>query len=104
MVCAALPFASLGTEANYHTKALETFADQVSFNARLYNRSLFGYIHAYNRLPERFIDATSVSAFQCSLTHFAKEEAKRDANSRWRMAFKDSMEIQLMFYNHIRLD
>ena len=47
----ALPFAS-GLIANFHDKALHPFSGEVLYQRRrLYDRSLYSYIHMYNRLP-----------------------------------------------------
>lgn len=50
------------------------------------NRSVFGYIWVYNRLPERAVHAPSVKAFQSHLQDMLKDFAARSA-SEWELLF-----------------
>ena len=96
MLCQAFPFADPGLIANYH-KALEPFAGEVSYQTRLYGRSVYAYVLMYNRLPEALITLPSVSAFQKMLTHLAKEKARLNQED-WRRSFQDLTAIDRMFY------
>ena len=97
MLCQAFPFADSGLIANYHSKALEPFAGEVSYQSRLYERSVYAYVLVYNRLPEALINLPSVSAFQRMLTHLAKEKARQNQED-WRRSFQDMIAIDRMFY------
>ena len=96
LLCQAFPFAE-GLMANYHTKALHPFSEEVSYQSRLFERSVYAYVLMYNRLPETLINLPSVSAFQKMLTHLAKEKARLD-QADWRRSFQDLMAIDRMFY------
>ena len=68
---------------DFHTKALDPCARGMIYQQRLHSRSLYSYIYPYNRLPQAFVDTTSVAAFQGRLTHLAKHKATNNqANSR----------------------
>jgi hypothetical protein len=97
-ICEAFPFAQ-GLDATYHTKALDPFSDEVRYQRRMYERSVYVYILMYNRLPQAIVDLPSVSAFQSKLTHLAKEKARLNQED-WRCSFQDLTEIQAMFYDH----
>ena len=97
-ICEAFPFAQ-GLDANYHSKALDPFSDEVRYQRRMYERSVYVYILMYNRLPQALVDLPSVSAFQSKLTHLAKEKARLN-QEHWRCSFQDLTEIQAMFYDH----
>jgi len=96
----ALPFCP-GLQAMYHDKALDPFSDQVRYQGRLYQRSLYIYILMYNLLPQTLVDSPFVFVFQARLTHLAKEQARRDQES-WRNSYQTCAAILRMF--HLRLD
>ena len=77
-----------GVSGDFHTKALYSYSGGVSNNRRLYERSLFRYIHMYNRLPQVLADAASVKELQSKLTHIAKVRAMRDEED-WRQVYQD---------------
>ncbi len=76
-----------GVTGVFHDKALYAYSDQVSYNRQLYDRSLYNYVHMYNRLPQVLIDAASAKEFQTKLTHIVKLEAMR-GQENWRQAFE----------------
>ena len=96
LLCQAFPFAE-GLLANYHSKALHPFSEEVSYQSRLFERSVYAYVLMYNRLPEALINLPTVSAFQKMLTHLAKEKARLDQED-WRRSFQDLMALDRMFY------
>ena len=96
-LCQALPFAPPGIYANHHSKVLDPCNEALVSNLRLYNRSLYAYVHIYNRLPQTLVDAPTVSSFQARLTHLAKQRAIH-ARGDWRKSFQDCQEIVDMFY------
>ena len=67
-------------------------ANQCALNDGLFNRSVFGMVHIYNRLPEALVDIPSVSSFQRRLTQAAKRVASADSE-RWRQSFQDLVEL-----------
>ena len=93
---------AVNIDANYHTKALDPHTALVRYNDRLFNRSLYGYILMYNKLPQELVNATSVQNFQSRLTHLAKQRANID-DANWRESFRDCRAIHEMFYAR-RLD
>ena len=85
--------------AAYHDKALYPFSAEVLYQRRrLYDRSLYSYIHMYNRLPQAFIDLPTVSTFQSKLTHLTKERAKADSE-HWRASFQDLSDVLKKLYD-----
>jgi len=70
---------------------------EITCQDRLYQRSLYGYILVYNRLPQPIADSPSVSSFQARLTHLAKQKAS-NSDELWRRSFHDCSAIQEMFY------
>ena len=64
----------------------------------VYYRSLYGYVHTYNRLPEFLIGLGSVKEFQVHLTKMARKRCSY-GDPAWRSAWKDVafMERTLMF-------
>ena len=93
----ALPFAPAGLLARYHSNALDPRIGEITCQDRLYQRSLYGYILVYNRLPQPIADSPSVSSFQARLTHLAKQKAS-NSDELWRRSFQDCSAIQEMFY------
>ena len=76
----------------WHDKQLETYMSQITCRHDLYFRSLFGFVHVYNRLPQIIIDSKSVQAFQCMLTKLARRRCLAWDTS-WRKAFRDCAEL-----------
>ena len=93
----ALPFAPAGLLARYHSNALDPRIGEITCQDRLYQRSLYGYILVYNRLPQPIADSPSVSSLQARLTHLAKQKAS-NSDELWRRSFHDCSAIQEMFY------
>ena len=75
----------------FHTKCLKDKQDSTQFWP-LWRRSLFSYISIYNRLPQSFVDSTSVSEFQSKLTSEAKRRAEGADNS-WRKRFSSCEDV-----------
>ena len=88
MVAAAFPLAGPIIIGDFHTSALDPCCGEASCNHKLHPRSLFAYIYIYNRFPQAWIDAQSVSTFQKKLTHFAKVRAQAN-HADWRILFQD---------------
>ena len=89
------PFAS-GLDANYNSRALHPFTEEVNYQRRLFDRSIFSYILMYNRLPQDIVDLPSVSIFQAKLTHIARQRAQRDPE-HWRQSFQNMADVAEMF-------
>ena len=98
-VLAILPYAPSDVQADYHSKALHSYGELVNYQVRLWRRSLFGYVHIYNRLPQALVDLPSVKSFQSKLTHLAKHRAQTDQEG-WRKSYQDCDEIWEMFYEN----
>ena len=49
-------------------------------------RSLFGLVRIFNRLPKELVDVTSVASFQRGLTQHSRQLCKR-GDPRWQLAF-----------------
>jgi len=96
LVCDALPFAAAGLCSNYHSKALHPFTEDVNYQSRLFNRSLYAYILIYNRLPQALVDRDSVKSFQGMLTHLAKMDATMGVE-QWRGSFQSLESVHEMF-------
>ena len=60
-----------------HGHCIESSMDQVTGRIQMYFRSLYNYIHIYNRLPQEIVAEKTVSAFQAKLTHLAKYSTAR---------------------------
>ena len=69
-----------------HNKRLKDKSEGVTTQWPLFRRSVLEYISIYNRLPQAFADATSVSSFQTLLTKEAKRRAEA-ALDNWRESF-----------------
>jgi len=76
----------------WHDKQIDTYSDACLFRHNLYQRSLFGMIHIYNRLPQGLVSSTSVKEFQTRLTHAAKERCG-SGDPRWQRAFRGCAEL-----------
>ena len=61
--------------AYLHNRQILSHLEEVSSHARMYWRSLWLYVHIYNRLPQSLIDECSVQGFQTRLTRFAEMRA-----------------------------
>ena len=96
-LCHALPYVPADLCSTYHSKALDPCRDVVMYHTRLYERSLYAYILAYNRLPQALVDAPTVSNFQARLTHLATQRAS-NANDSWRRCFQNCEQVHYMFY------
>ena len=76
----------------FHNRTLHSFVDEVVYHRRLYFRSIYGFIHIYNRLSQELVDSPSVNIFQTRLTHIAKVRAQ-SSDVRWRQAFADCVDV-----------
>ena len=96
-IIAALPAADDHIAAGaFHNKALHSFDDKAIYQRRLYDRSLFAFIHMYNRLPQFIVDAATVSNFQSTLTRAAKSRAAA-GDEHWRDWFQDWAHVDRWF-------
>ena len=78
--------ANMGNIFIRHNKQIYNHNRECSNNA-LFNRSIFGLVYLYNRLPQRIIiDKNSVSTFQSELTHIAKRRCT-DGIDGWQYSF-----------------
>ena len=94
------PVLGQGARPTYiHTRELESFFETAvrSGQRSLYNRSLYNYIHMYNRLPQEIVELESVSEFQRCLTKLAKGRAQRSEN-HWRQAYVNDADIMCFFH------
>ena len=82
-----LPFhcESHGTSTGSHTKQLYGHILQADFQLHLHNRSIFGMVHIYNRLPQEIIDSETVALFQSKLTKLARSSCKEEL--AWQAMF-----------------
>ena len=78
--------------AGFHSRTLHSFLDEMIYHRRPYFRSIYGYIHIYNRLSQSLVASSSVSIFQARLTHVAKVRAQ-SGDVRWRQAFADCADV-----------
>ena len=92
----ALPFVSDPTGC-YHSKTLASFLDGVRTSHALYFRSLWNYIHIYNRLSQELVDTTRIPTFQGELTQVAKFRAQR-GDPKWRDAFQSCDDVLAQFH------
>jgi len=60
-----------------HSKQLDGKLHQVIFRHGMYNRSIFGMVHVYNRLSQRLVDCDNLKLFQRELTAIAKTQCER---------------------------
>ena len=68
-----------------HSKLL---VDPICGNeTQLFKRSLFGYVAIYNRLPQKIVDVSSVSAFQKALQDAMKVSLRR-GDEDWATIFR----------------
>ena len=77
---------------HFHNRTMHSFLDEVTSHHNLYFRSVYGYIHIYNRLSQSLVDCPSVSSFQSRLTRIAKHRAET-GDIRWRQAFADCADV-----------
>ena len=68
-----------------HDKQIYNHNMECSNNA-VFQRSIFGLVYLYNRLPQRIIDKNSVSMFQSELTSIAKRRC-HDNIEGWQYSF-----------------
>ena len=78
--------------AHFHSRTLHSFLDEVTSHRNLYFRSVYGFIHVYNRLSQSLVDSPSVKTFQSRLTQIAKYRAENGDN-HWRHAFADCADV-----------
>jgi len=69
-----------------HNKQLDNGRSKVVFRHAIFNRSLFGLVDIYNRLPQEIVDRASVKEFQHDLTCVAKQRCE-DNIPDWRLSF-----------------
>ena len=69
-----------------HDKQLYGHWLEATQHRALYSRSIFAMVDIYNNLPQKIIDARSVSAFQHLLTDIAKERCRQQI-PRWEFSF-----------------
>ena len=69
-----------------HNKQLYGHWLEASHHRALYNRSIFAMVNIYDNLPQAFVDACSVTAFQKWLTSLTRERCEQDTPD-WAMSF-----------------
>ena len=73
-------------EEGRHSKQMYAHWNEVKAYRNFFNRSLLGMVDIYNNLPQSFVDAQTVSAFQSKLTGVAKLRCER-LDSEWKSSF-----------------
>ena len=73
-------------EEGRHSKQIYAHWNEVTAYRNLFNRSIFGMVDIYNNLPQSFVDAQTVSAFQSKLTGIAKLRCER-LDPEWSSSF-----------------
>ena len=81
-----MPWDTGTSPEEYHDKQLYDHSAEVKSQRGLYNRSIFGMIAEYNRLPQYVVNSQSVTAFQHELTKIAKARCK-NGMTNWRFTF-----------------
>ena len=81
-----LPFLTGPVQARYHSKTLANRRESVTCHRNLFNRSIFGYVDVYNRLPEYVVECKSISDFQHELTVICKRRCRQRIQS-WMHSF-----------------
>ena len=84
------------TPGRYHDRELQSEFGTVRGHGRLYERTIYMYVLMYNRLPEDFVEMSTVSTFQGKLTKLAKARADRQ-EAAWRCAYKDCRKLWISF-------
>ena len=56
----------------WHNKQLESHIYDCTARPELFNRSIFGMVHVYNRLPQDIVDLSTVCKFQNALTNIIR--------------------------------
>ena len=80
------------TAPAWHNKQLESNLDKCVLRHGMYWRSLWGYVHIYNRLPQTFVDLDTVSKFQGALTHLARCRCN-SGDRLWKDSFHSESEV-----------
>ena len=73
-------------EGKYHNRQLESFVLKCTSRHVLFNRSLFGMIGVYNRMPQWVVDADTVPKFQTALTQMARRRCVKGGND-WKLGY-----------------
>ena len=89
-VIALLPFAP--PSPHWHSKQLFSPIDECVGRHAMFFRSLWGSVLVYNRLPQSFVDITSVTGFPKALTHLAKCRCQA-GDPHWRNSFHTESEV-----------
>ena len=80
----------MDAQANgWHEKQIYSYMDVCTTRHSLYEKSLFGAIHVYNRLMPYIVDMPCVSKFQSELTWMAKRRCCA-GDVDWKIAFTKS--------------
>ena len=72
-----------------HNKQITNMRSAVIFNHGLFNRSIFGMVDVYNRLPQEFIDCQTIAEFQKELTTIAKRRCLNGV-THWKHSFSST--------------
>ena len=75
-----------GASTGIHTKQLYGHTLEVEFQRHFYNRSIFGMVHIYNRLPQDIVDSECVASFQRRLTLIARAACEA-GDPDWKSSF-----------------
>ena len=70
-----------------HDKQIDNQSGQCVFNHGLFNKSIFGTVHIYNRLPQKIVDCESVTTFQRELMVIVKRRCQYH-HAYWKDTFK----------------
>ena len=95
-VRAALPMA-LDPSHAWHNLQMQSCLSSVRAFPKLFFRSLHGYVLIYNRLPQEFVEVTSVKDFQGILNKIAKCRAEVGDTS-WMSAYQSCRDVVNTLY------
>jgi hypothetical protein len=74
------------TRGSLARHSLQLIESACTHSPALLQRSIFGLVRVWNRLPHSFVSATTVSAFQSSLTALARHHCQH-GHCGWTMLF-----------------
>ena len=69
-----------------HIRQIDNKRREVICNHGMFNRSIFGMVDIYNRLPAYIVELDTISKFQSELTAIAKRRCQGH-NRHWRQSF-----------------
>ena len=77
----------------WHDKTIDaTSLHRVTAYRPMYLRSIWRYVHIYNRLPRFLVSLSSVHEFQSRLTHYAKQRCL-NGDTTWRSSWQSCADV-----------